>query len=256
MESLDLKDALDPARPFTLTEREGIYRAILTRRDVRGQFNPDPIPDDILSRVLIAAHHAPSVGFMQPWTFIILQGRQIRSQVHQLFVKANAEAVAMFPHEKQAQYRTLKLEGIMEAPVNLCVTCDSNRAGPVVLGRTHVKAMDAYSTVCAVQNLWLAARAEGLGVGWVSILDHDELRRVLGLPDHVIPIAYLCLGWVRQFYCKPELELAGWRSRLNIEDVVHFDRWEGRDCPGSLMQRLREDMQAIQEGRFLSERLL
>ncbi len=241
MEKLNLDGALAPAEPLTRSEREGVYRAILTRREVRGQFRPDPIPDDVLSRVLIAAHHAPSVGFMQPWSFIVLQNPELRRQIYQIFLKANAEAVAMFPDEKQSAYRALKLEGIMEAPVNLCVTCDPDRAGPVVLGRTHVKAMDAYSTVCAVQNLWLAARAEGLGVGWVSILDNDDLRRVLGIPDRVVPVAYLCLGWVRGYHTQPELELAGWRKRLTVDEVVHFEGWGGQDGERSILTRLRED---------------
>jgi 5,6-dimethylbenzimidazole synthase len=203
--------------------------------------------------VLIAAHHAPSVGFMQPWSFIVLRSAELRSQVHRLFVKANAEAAAQFPEERRGLYTSLKLEGIMEAPINLCVTCDPNKAGPVVLGRTHIKAMDAYSTVCAVQNLWLAARAEGLGVGWVSILDNNELQRMLGIPDHILPVAYLCVGRVRNLYRKPELELAGWHRRLNIEEVVHFERWKGQDTQASLLDRLRDDMQAVGEQRFLSE---
>lgn len=255
MERLDLDGALAPAEPFSPAEREGVYRAILTRRDVRGQFRPDPISDPVLSRVLIAAHHAPSVGFMQPWSFIVLQNREVRSRVHQLFLAANAEAAAMFPGEEQSLYRKLKLEGIMEAPINLCITCDPDRAGPVVLGRTHVKAMDTYSTVCAVQNLWLAARAEGLGVGWVSILDHDELRRVLGIPDRVTPVAYLCLGWVSGYHQKPELELAGWRERLAIDQVIHFERWEGQHGQSTTLTRLREDMRAVSEQRFITERL-
>ena len=172
-----------PAEPLSPAERKGVYRAILTRRDVRGQFRPDPVPDEVLSRVLIAAHHAPSVGFMQPWSFLLLRDAEVRRRVHALFVEANAEAAAMFPPEKQALYRSLKLEGIMEAPLNLCVTCDPDRAGPVVIGRTHIMEMDEYSAVCAVQNLWLAARAEGLGLGWVSILDRDALRRTLGIPE-------------------------------------------------------------------------
>lgn len=251
----DLDRALAPGEPFPLQEREAVYRAILTRRDVRGQFRPDPIPDVVLSRVLIAAHHAPSVGFMQPWSFIVVRSAEMRSQIHQLFLKANAEAAAMFAGEQQTKYRALKLEGIMEAPINLCITCDPDRAGPVVLGRTHVKEMDAYSTVCAVQNLWLAARAEGLGVGWVSILDQDELRRVLGLPDRVVPVAYLCLGWARAYYRQPELELVGWRRRLDVEEVVHFEHWEGQEPQNSILHQLRDDMEAVREDRFLTERL-
>jgi 5,6-dimethylbenzimidazole synthase len=250
-----LDAALVPADPLSRTEREGVYRAILTRRDVRGQFRPDPVPDAVLSRVLIAAHHAPSVGFMQPWSFLLLREEGVRRRVHELFLAANAEAVGMFPAGKQALYRSLKLEGIMEAPINLCVTCDPDRAGPVVIGRTHIKAMDSYSAVCAVQNLWLAARAEGLGVGWVSILDQDALRRTLGIPEPVVPIAYLCLGWVEGYHRQPELAQAGWRQRLPIEEVVYFDRWGGGGGEDPLLDRLRGDAKAVAEGCFLAERL-
>jgi 5,6-dimethylbenzimidazole synthase len=232
-----------------------VYRAILTRRDVRGQFRPDPVPDAVLSRVLIAAHHAPSVGFMQPWSFLVLRDVAVRRRVHDLFVKANAEAVAMFPAEKQDLYRSLKLEGIMEAPINLCVTCDPDRAGPVVIGRTHIKVMDTYSAVCAVQNLWLAARAEGLGVGWVSILDQEMLRQTLGIPERIVPVAYLCVGWVEGYHRQPELELAGWRRRLPVEEVLYVDRWGASEGAETLLDRVRGDAQAVVEGRFLAERL-
>ncbi len=248
-------NALLPAEPLSPAEREGVYRAILTRRDVRGQFRPDPVPDAVLSRVLIAAHHAPSVGFMQPWSFLLLRDAAVKRRVHDLFLTANAEAAAMFPAEQQALYRSLKLEGIMEAPINLCVTCDPDRAGPVVIGRTHIREMDEYSTVCAVQNLWLAARAEGLGVGWVSILDRDALRRTLGIPEPIVPVAYLCLGWVEGYHRQPELAAAGWRQRLPVEQVLHFDRWGGGEGAATLLDRVRDDAQAVAEGRFLDERL-
>ena len=248
-------NALAPAEPLSRPEREGVYRAILTRRDVRGQFRPDPVPDAVLSRVLTAAHHAPSVGFMQPWSFLLLRDAEARRRVHDLFLKANAEAAAMFPQEKQDLYRSFKLEGIMEAPINLCVTCDPDRAGPVVIGRTHIKTMDAYSAVCAVQNLWLAARAEGLGVGWVSILDQDALRRTLGIPEPILPVAYLCLGWVEGYHRQPELEKAGWRHRLPLEELLHFDRWGGTASQNPLLDRLRDDAKAVADGSFLADRL-
>jgi len=249
---MDNPDAeLAQAGPFDRADRNAVYRAIFTRRDVRGQFRPDPVPDDVLSRVLTAAHHAPSVGFMQPWSFIVLRGAEARARVHAVFAKANAEAAAMFPAGADSQYRALKLEGIREAPVNLCITCDPDRAGPVVLGRTHDKAMDAYSTVCAVQNLWLAARAEGLGVGWVSIFNRDELREALGIPAHVIPVAYLCLGWTSGVYRKPELELKGWRKRLPLGDVVRFEMWAGEERENPLLEQLRRDAQAVEAGDFV-----
>ncbi len=214
-------------RGLAAEDRRGLYHAILTRRDVRGQFVPDPIPDDVLARVLLAAHWAPSVGFMQPWSFLLVRDHAVRTRIKEAFDRANREAAEMFEGERRERYRALKLEGILDSPLNLCIVCDRDRAGPVVLGRTHIPTMDLYSTVCAVQNLWLAARAEGLGVGWVSIIDEHALKEVRGLPDHVVPVAYLCLGRVSRFLERPELELHGWRQRLAVEDLVVQDRWLG-----------------------------
>lgn len=240
---------------FDRRTREAVYRTILTRRDTRGEFLPDPVAPERLSRVLLAAHHAPSVGFMQPWDFIVLRDIGLRRRVHALFAAANAEAALMFDEARRQTYRSLKLEGILDAPVNICVTCDRSRGGPVVLGRTHIPTMDLYSTVCAVQNLWLAARAEGLGVGWVSILDNDALAGLLGLPPQVVPVAYLCLGHVRGFHRRPELESAGWRRRLPITDHVRCEGWQGVGADPELARRLGEDQAAIEAGRFLTERL-
>lgn len=214
---------------FTEDERSAVYKSIFTRRDVRGQFKPDPIPDEVLARVLTAAHHAPSVGFMQPWNFLLIQSRETKEKIHNLFTQANAEAAAMFEGEKQEIYSKLKLEGILSSPINLCITCDRKRSGPVVIGRTHDMDMDLYSSVCAAQNLWLAARAEGLGVGWVSIFDKQALKEALGLPEQVTPIAYLCLGYVEHFFAKPELESAGWRARLPLEELIKLEHWESEE---------------------------
>ncbi len=237
---------------FSEEQRAGLYHAIVNRRDVRGQFVADPVPDAVLARVLTAAHFAPSVGFMQPWSFLLISDPAVKARVHEDFTAANAEAAAMFEDDRQATYRRLKLEGIREAPLNLCVTCDRDRAGPVVLGRTHMPTMDLYSTVCAVQNLWLAARAEGLGVGWVSILHPDRLRDVLEIPERVVPVAYLCLGYVSHFNTKPDLETAGWRARLPLEDLLHFDRWggdgDGRAEAASLRDAVRKSMAGVRNG--------
>ncbi|PCJ38856.1 MAG: 5,6-dimethylbenzimidazole synthase [Moraxellaceae bacterium] len=210
---------------FTQEERDALYKTIFNRRDVRGQFKPDAIPDEVLARVLQAAHHAPSVGFMQPWNFIVIRSKETKLRVHQGFVEANEEAAKLFKAERQETYRNLKLEGIKESPINICITCDRNRCGPHVLGRTHIKTTDLYSSVCAVQNLWLAARAEGLGVGWVSIIKQQALKDALNIPDDIVPIAYLCVGYVSHFNKKPDLENAGWRKRLPLEDLVFFDQW-------------------------------
>lgn len=139
------------------------------------------------------------------------------------------KAVLMFDDEKREQYKSFKLEGIMEAPLNICVTCDRKRFGPVVIGRTSNRIMDIFSSVCAVQNLWLAARAEGLGVGWVSILRNSEVTEILKLPSHIMPVAYLCVGYVTHFPEIPELEAAGWLPRVPLEKLVFCDEW-GKEC--------------------------
>lgn len=216
---------------FTGAERDALYKAIFSRRDVRGQFLPDPIPEDVLRRILLAAHHAPSVGFMQPWNFLVITDPEVKARIHADFAAANEEAASQFDGERRTLYSRLKLEGIQEAPVNLLVTCDRQRAGPVVLGRTHMPTMDLYSCVCAVQNLWLAARAEGLGVGWVSILHESALKAILGVPERIVPIAYLCLGRVSHFESTPELAIKGWRQRLDLDDLIFRDRWDNRDSP-------------------------
>lgn len=252
----DTTCALAAPDAYDTATREAVYRTILTRRDTRGDFLPDPVAPERLSRVLLAAHHAPSVGFMQPWDFIILRDSETRRRVHDLFAKANAEAALMFEGERRETYRGLKLEGILEAPLNICVTCDRSRAGPVVIGRTHIPMMDLFSSVCAVQNLWLAARAEGLGVGWVSILDNRALKSLLRLPEGVIPVAYLCIGHVRGFHRRPELETVGWRRRLPLADCVHLDGWGNVGGDPELADRMRGDQAAVDAGRFLTQRLV
>ncbi len=228
---------------ITSCERDALYKIIFSRRDVRGQFLSEPVEDAVLSRILYAAHYAPSVGFMQPWNFILIRSREMREKIHSAFTRAHKEAAEMFSAERQEIYKNLKLEGILESAVNICVTCDTSRSGPVVIGRTHIDTMDSYSSVCAIENLWLAARAEGLGLGWVSIIDEVELKKILGIPEHVIPVGYLCLGKVSHFWKKPELENVGWLPRLELDTLVNFERWAGvaakEDEP--LVEQLKED---------------
>jgi len=214
-----------PCDGFSAEEKRGLYRAIHERRDVRAQFRPDPIPKSVLARVLTAAHHAPSVGFMQPWDFILIDDLVLRQAVHRLFARENERASANYQGERQELYRSLKLEGILDSPLNLCVTCDRSRGGPHVLGRNTVLDTDLFSVCLAVQNLWLAARVEGIGVGWVSILDPQELAQLLGLPERVHPVAYLCLGYVSEFLAAPELQEKGWRDRLTLLELLHHNRW-------------------------------
>jgi 5,6-dimethylbenzimidazole synthase len=210
---------------FSKSEKAGLYKAILNRRDVRGPFKSDPIPDKIIAKILNAAHHAGSVGFMQPWNFILIKDSAVKKQVKALFDKANLEAAQVYEEPLRTKYLSMKLEGILETPLNICVTCDSTRGGTHVLGRHTIPETDIYSTCCAIQNLWLAARAEGVGVGWVSILRNEELKSILKIPPYIIPVAYLCLGYVKGFLKKPELELKGWRKREALGKLVHYDQW-------------------------------
>jgi 5,6-dimethylbenzimidazole synthase len=210
---------------FNQEERRGVYRAIYERRDVRSQFLPDPVPDDVLLRVLDAAHHAPSVGFMQPWDFLVIRDLAIRRAVYRNFQFASRRAAEGYHGEQRKLYDDLKLQGILDAPINICVTCDHQRRKGSGLGRQTDPATDLYSTVCAVQNLWLAARAESLGVGWVSILDLEQVKQTLGIPPSLTLVAYLCVGYVSEFLHQPELEEKGWETRTKLESVTHFDRW-------------------------------
>ncbi|MGV1917220.1 5,6-dimethylbenzimidazole synthase [uncultured Agrobacterium sp.] len=221
----DTRRGLRPAFEFAEDDKAAVYRAIETRRDVRNEFLSDPLPYELIGKLLAAAHAAPSVGFMQPWNFTLVTNGEIKQAVWQAFSRANEEAAQMFADEKQSLYRSLKLEGIRKAPLSICVTCDPTRGGDVVLGRTHNPHMDVYSTVCAVQNLWLAARAEGVGVGWVSIFHDDDIREILDIPHHIQIVAWLCLGYVSELYAEPELAVKGWRQRLPLDQLVFKNRW-------------------------------
>jgi len=210
---------------FTEEEKQGVYKAIYTRRDVRSHFIDKEIPEDVLLRILDAAHHAPSVGFSQPWNFIIIRDKDTRLKVKALFEQELMRSAEMLEEPRRSKYLSLKLEGIMESNVNICVTYDHSRFGPFVIGRSSIPETGIYSVCCAIQNLWLAARAEGIGVGWVSILDNDGLKKILGIPDSIIPIAYLCLGYVTHFESKPDLERVGWLPRIPLSSIIYYERW-------------------------------
>ncbi len=210
---------------FSNQEKSGLYKAIYTRRDVRSHFNSKPIDNEILTRILNAAHHAPSVGFSQPWNFILIRDPQTKSKVKQSFEEEKNRSANQVDDSKKEKYTSLKLEGILESDVNICITYDPTRFGPFVIGRSSIPETGIYSVCCAVQNLWLAARSEEIGVGWVSILSNDALKKALELPDHIVPVAYLCLGHVEEFAEKPDLEAAKWLPRLELKDVVYFERW-------------------------------
>lgn len=209
---------------FPEAARDAVFEAIYRRRDVR-RFTSRPISASVLRRILDAAHHAPSVGFMQPWNFILIRSWSTRQQVKDLFERERQAAACFYDEPRRSQYLSLKLEGILESPLNICVTTDPTRAGEV-LGRNSMPETDVYSTCLAVANLWLAARAEGLGVGWVSILKTAWLRHILDIPPHVIPVAYLCVGYPERFDDEPLLQTEHWRGRLPLEEVIVSERWQ------------------------------
>ena len=217
------------ADDFTEDEKRGFYKAIYSRRDVRSHFTSKPIKDDILSKILHAAHHAPSVGFSQPWNFILIKDSKTKEKIKESFDIEKNRSSQLVEEPKRSKYLSFKLEGILESPVNLCVTYDPTKFGPFVIGRSSIPEAGLYSVCCAIQNLWLSARTEGIGLGWVSILSNDALKEVLKIPEHVIPVAYLCLGHVDDFAEKPDLQTAGWLPRLELKDVVYFEKWNDKE---------------------------
>jgi nicotinate-nucleotide--dimethylbenzimidazole phosphoribosyltransferase len=209
---------------FDAEQRYAVYRAIFERRDVRS-YLPDAVPDDVLERVLMAAHHAPSVGFMQPWNFLVVRSPQTKRAIYTHFLEVNARAAQVWKDDQRRAYQALKLQGILDAPLNVLVTCDPTRGGEHVLGRFTMPETDLYSTCLAVQNLWLAARVEGLGVGWMSIMEKEAMRELLGVPDAVVPVAFLTVGYPVEFAREPMLSEVGWRKRLSLAELVYDERW-------------------------------
>jgi len=221
----------DPGYPAE--QRDAVYRVIAERRDVRRGFRPDPVPADVLSRVLAAAHQAPSVGFSQPWDFIVITDRTRRERIAALAARRREEFAADLPGARARAFDALKVESILDTPVNIVVSCDRTRGGRHTLGRRTQPRTADFSSVLAVANLWLAARAEGLGVGWVSFFDERELASELGLPAHLDVIAYLCVGYVSHFAPEPELATAGWARRRPVSWAVHAEEFGRRGLPGT-----------------------
>ena len=211
---------------FSPAERAAVYRALRERRDVRIGYLPKPLDDETLYRLLAAAHQAPSVGFMQPWRFIVVRNLALRTAVHGIFERANAAAAAKYSGDLREAYSRLKLEGLLEAPQHLCVVCDERGERGHRLGLNSMPEMSIYSVVCAIQNLWLAARAEGIGVGWVSILDPLAVKELLRIPPDAQLVAYLCLGYVEGFADVPDLERHGWEKRAELAPLVRADYFD------------------------------
>ncbi|TDU02791.1 nicotinate-nucleotide-dimethylbenzimidazole phosphoribosyltransferase /cob(II)yrinic acid a,c-diamide reductase [Streptomyces sp. 846.5] len=222
-----------PAAPAYDDEmRDAVHRVMRERRDIRNGFRPDPIPHEVLIRVLEAAHTAPSVGYSQPWDFVVIRSAKTRARMHELAERQREVYAESLPKGRAKQFKELKIEAIVETPVNIVVTADRTRGGRHTLGRHTQPQMAPYSAALAVENLWLAARAEGLGVGWVSFFDEQEMVRELGLPEHLDVVAYLCVGYVNEFPTEPELAQAGWAKKRPLSWVVHEETYGRRALPG------------------------
>ncbi len=216
---------------FTEPEIAAVYRVIAERRDMR-HFTPAPVAAEMLTRILNAAHQAPSVGLMQPWRFIRITDRETRSSIHQLVDKERkltAQAIGEYENTaRMAEFLRLKVEGIMDCGELLVATLCANR-NRHIFGRRTLPEMDIASVSCAIQNMWLAARAEGLGMGWVSIFDPVKLGALLGVPADAKPIAILCIGHVNTFYNEPMLVEAGWKQARPLADMVMENQWSSHE---------------------------
>ncbi len=201
------------------------------RRDIRNGFRSDPIPHEVLLRVLEAAHTAPSVGHSQPWDFVVIRSEETRRRMHELAMRQREAYAKTLPKGRAKQFKELKIEAILDTPVNIVVTADPTRGGRHTLGRHTQPQMAPYSSALAVENLWLAARAEGLGVGWVSFFDEREMVRALDLPEHLEVVAYLCVGYVDEFPDEPELMQAGWSKRRPCPGWCTRRRTAAAPCP-------------------------
>ncbi len=197
---------------------------ILHRRDVRGnRFLPTPVSNEILEKILLAGINGPSVGFSQPWEFVVIRDQEVKRRVRESFNAENEKASGLFDNEKSIKYRQIKLEGIEESALNLAVFYKPS-AG-VVLGQTSMKEVGLYSVVCAIQNMWLMARALNIGIGWVSILDPEKVKQILDAPQENQLVAYLCLGYVNEFLDRPELEILEWEKKKLLSQVVIHEKY-------------------------------
>ncbi|MGX6449951.1 5,6-dimethylbenzimidazole synthase, partial [Patulibacter sp. S7RM1-6] len=208
---------------FPDAARDALAEIVGARRDIR-RFRPDPVPEDVLERVLTAAHRGPSVGLSQPWRFVVVRDDETRVAMRGLAQRERLRQAARFS-DRARHFLDQKVEGIVDAPLGVVVCCDPGDPDVEVLGRGTIPETAVHSTACAIQNLWLTARAEGLGVGWVSFYERSDLRTLLGIPDRVDPMAWLCLGWPDERPVRPGLEAAGWAQRAPLSAVVAHERW-------------------------------
>ncbi len=210
----------EPGPPTT-----SLYDVLHRRRDVRAEFTGEPIPEEVLRRVLTAAHSAPSVGLSQPWDYVLVRDESTRRSFREHVLAERDTFDAQLSGERAETFSRIKVEGIMESTLCVAVTYDPQRGAPEVLGRHAIADAGLYSVCLAIQNLWLAATAENLGVGWVSFYREEFLQQLLNIPATVRPVAWLCLGPVHELAEAPDLERHGWRSRTPLEERVHHDSY-------------------------------
>lgn len=209
---------------FTNEERDAVYKAIYNRRDIR-TFSAHPVEEEKITRILNAAHHAPSVGFSQPWNFILIDSAEVKEQLAWAADKERRALAIHYEGERETKFLGLKVEGLKEAPLTICVTCDPTRGGTHVLGRNSIPETDMLSTACAIQNMWLAACAEGLAMGWVSFYKKNDVRNILDIPPHIDPTALISIGYTDHYPEKPILEMANWESRRDLEPLLYHNKW-------------------------------
>ena len=209
---------------FTNEEKDAVYKVIYNRRDVR-RFLPDPISPEVITRVLHAAHHAPSVGFMQPWNFILVSSAELKEQLAWAAEKERKALAIHYEEERATKFLSLKVEGIKQAPLTICITCDPTRGGSHVLGRNSIPETDILSVACAIQNLWLATCAEGLAMGWVSFYKKNDVRDILHIPPHIDPVALISIGYTDEYPSSPILEQVNWEKRQPLENLIFHDTW-------------------------------
>ena len=202
-----------------------LYDVIERRRDVRAEFTGEPPADDVLDRILRAAHAAPSVGHSQPWDFVLVRDTSTRDRFQEHVATERATYAASLPSDQQQTFGRIKVEGILESALGVVVTYDPDRGGAQVLGRHAIDDAGLYSSCLAIQNLWLAATAEDLGVGWVSFYREEFLRDLLGIPERVRPIAWLCVGPVTHLEEVPDLERHGWREKRPLAGAIHHEKY-------------------------------
>ncbi len=240
---------------FGPDDRRALYAVLGARRDIR-RFRPDAVPAELVERMLGAAHAAPSVGHSQPWRFILVRDPATRARAAVLADRERLRQAATMDEDASAQMLDLQLEGVREAPLGVVVCCDRRAPAQGVLGRATYVDADLWSCVCAIENLWLAARAEGLGVGWVTLFRPDDLARLLGIPDGVETLGWLCVGWPDERPPDPGLARAGWSTRQPLEEVVIHERWPSIGPPPPVSRVTSPGPAAIVGTRDHADRLL